>query len=82
MYVTDSGSDAISGAFQLVSCEGPLSRKRWEELRELHLVPGERFYGASTYAWHLCNPAPMHEHVPLLRQQGQVVWIQYRSPQL
>lgn len=80
VYVTDSGSHAISGAFQLVSCEGPLSRERWEELRRLHLVPGERFYGASTYAWHLCNPAPMHEHVPLLRQQGQVVWIKYRSP--
>ena len=55
VYVCESGSFFITGMFDLVDCEGPLSEERWNELRNEHKVPGSRYYGPSTYAWWACQ---------------------------
>ena len=79
IFVLESGSYFIGGVFELVMCEGPLSEERYEELRSLHKVPGQRFYGAHTYAYHFVEPRRISPPIPCMRKPGQVDWIVYRT---
>ena len=77
VWVCESGSFFITGKFDLYECEGPLSETRWAELRSRHLVNGERFYGARTYAWYL-RCARRVTHIPCVHT-SQVTWVKWRS---
>ena len=74
-WVCESGSWFITGRFDLYECEGPLSQARWEELRTRHMVAGDRYYGANTYAWHL-RRAQRVSAIPCAHY-SQVVWVIY-----
>ena len=78
VWVSESGSRFLQGVFELWACEGPLSQKRWEQLRSQHLVSGERAYGASTYAWFLRRARRLSYPVPCARST-QVTWVRYRA---
>ena len=74
-YIMESGSFFISCYMYIWACEGPLSNERWEELRSKHLVPGDRYYGGSTYAWFLQDVQPI-TGVPC-GHTTQVTWVRY-----
>ena len=71
-----SGSRFVTAKCRVQRCEGPLSSERWEELRNQHLVDGERMYGKHTFACHLVDKACISP-VPLLRLHGQVDRLRY-----
>ena len=77
-YVLESGSWFILGVVELWDCEGPLTRERWEELRPLHKVKGERYYGTSTYAWSFRCARVLPYRVPCAHTT-QVKWVRYAS---
>jgi hypothetical protein len=77
-WVSPSGSRFIAGSFDLVACEGPLSKAEWEELRPYHRVQGPRLYGESTYAWMLSNATRARYCVPCARTT-QVTWVRYAA---
>lgn len=55
IWLAPSGAATVVAKVTIVACDGPLSMEQWEERREEHRVPGERAYGAKTYAWTLAN---------------------------
>jgi hypothetical protein len=87
-WVCESGAYFISGKFDLYECdlyecdlyecEGPLTEARWDQLRAHHQVSGARFYGGSTFAWHL-RRAQRVSLGPCARTT-EVVWTVYRVP--
>ena len=77
-HVCESGSRFLCGQFDLWDCEGPLTEARWEQLRQYHLVPGSRSYGASTFAWSLRSVTRLRYRVPCARTT-QVIFVRYAS---
>lgn len=88
VLISRSGEKSIVGSVDIVECEGPVTKERFEELREMHRVEGsiqtttahaedhEMPY-KKTFIYHLKNPIRFETPIPFERKSGPVTWARY-----
>ena len=70
IWLCASGTGLVMGKARVTDAY-PLSERKWEATRHLHLVPGKRLYGAKTHAWafeDVQHVAP----VAIVRKRGSI----------
>lgn len=87
VLITLSGEKTIVGAVDIVDCEGPVTKERFDELRDKHRVDGAIHTSSHaddqgmpyrrTYIYHLSNPVRFHTPVPFERKSGPVTWARF-----
>lgn len=73
IYLSASGSGAVSGHAVFVECIGPMSDDEWEMRREQHRVSGPATMYSKIYGWRLSNPTRIAP-VPYLVKPGAITW--------
>ena len=79
IWLSAGGRSEVLGHALVCACRGPLTVLEWEEMRENHLVDGERLYGNHTYAYCLADVQRVAP-IKINRKKGAISW--QRGPAL
>ena len=88
VLISRSGEKSIVGSVDIVDREGPVTKERFEELRELHRVDGSiqttRAHATDqdipykkTFIYHLKSPIRFETPIPFERKSGPVTWARF-----